>query len=117
MVRRILERGTMGCLGLIPTKFAQHVLHLLRSQTELADRWGYHIRPIHYYDPLPDFRGITVEQISTRRIPISIDFRLDAQKTLIERLGKQYRDELATLASASAPTATISVSGRLPRAL
>ena len=68
----------------------------LRASLNLSDRWGYHIRPIHYYEPMPDFRSITAEQIKRRRAFPAIDFRWDAQAALLNELST-YRDELTTL--------------------
>ena len=65
---------------------AQHALFLAQSRPELADRWGYHIRPIHYYEPLPDFRAITPEQIQRRRDYSAIDFHWDDQLRLLREL-------------------------------
>ena len=65
---------------------AHHALFLAQSHPELADRWGYHIRPIHYYEPLPDFRAITPEQIQRRRNYSAIDFRWDDQLRLLRAL-------------------------------
>ena len=65
---------------------AHHALFLAQSHPELADRWGYHIRPIHYYEPLPDFRAITPEQIQRRRSYSAIDFRWDDQLHLLREL-------------------------------
>jgi hypothetical protein len=72
---------------------ARHALFLAQSQPELADRWGYHIRPIHYYEPLPDFRAITPEQIQRRRNYSAIDFRWDDQLRLLREL-ESYTGEL-----------------------
>jgi hypothetical protein len=72
---------------------AQHVLFLAQSRPELSDRWGYHIRPIHYYEPLPDFRAITTDQIQRRREYSAIDFRWDEQLSLLREL-EPYAGEL-----------------------
>jgi hypothetical protein len=69
---------------------------MVQSRPRLADRWGYHIRPIHYYEPLPDFRSITIEQINQRRSCPGIDFRWDQQLSLVNELAT-YRDELREL--------------------
>ena len=52
----IRDRLLMAGLHCLPSKLAGHIMFLLRSHPTLADSWGYHVRPIHYYDPLPDFR-------------------------------------------------------------
>ena len=70
----------------------RHVLFLAQSHPEVVDNWGYHIRPIHYYEPIPDFSAITSEQLERRREFRSIDFRWDAQLRLLRELSP-YRDE------------------------
>ena len=77
-------------------RVAHHLLFRAQSRPNLTDRWGYHIRPIHYYEPLPDFRSITLEQITRRRGFPGIDFNWDEQLTLLNELAA-YRDELNTL--------------------
>jgi hypothetical protein len=77
-------------------KAAHHLLFLVQSRPDLSDRWGYHIRPIHYYEPLPDFRSITPEQIDRRRSHPAIDFRWEEQFALLHELAA-YRNELLEL--------------------
>ena len=69
---------------------------MVQSRPRLSDRWGYHIRPIHYYEPIPDFRSITAEQITRRRDFPTIDFNWNDQLALLNELAA-YRDELAKL--------------------
>jgi predicted O-methyltransferase YrrM len=64
----------------------RRMLFLAQSHPEISDRWGYHIRPIHYYEPIPDFRSITTEQLERRREFRSIDFGWDAQLQLLRDL-------------------------------
>ena len=80
----------------MPKRAAHHLLFLAQSRPDIADRWGYHIRPIHYYEPIPDFRSITAEQITQRRTYPGIDFRRDDQLTLLNQLSS-YRDELRAI--------------------
>ncbi len=77
-------------------RVAHHLLFRAQSHPNLTDRWGYHIRPIHYYEPLPDFRSITTEQITRRREFPAVDFRWNEQLALLDVL-TAYRDELSTL--------------------
>ena len=77
-------------------RVAHHLLFRAQSHPRLTDRWGYHIRPIHYYEPIPDFRSITLEQITRRREFPAIDFRWNDQLALLKEL-IAYRDELTTL--------------------
>lgn len=74
-------------------KLVSHALFLAQNNPQVLDRWGYHIRPIHYYEPIPDFRSITREQLERRREFPSIDFRWESQLRLLRQLAI-YRDEL-----------------------
>lgn len=96
MVKSLLDRTALALFKTVPTRAAHHLLFLAQSRPELPDRWGYHIRPIHYYEPLPDFREITAEQIKRKRTYPAIDFQLRAQLALLDELGA-YRDELTRL--------------------
>lgn len=71
----------------------RHVLFLAQSHPEVVDNWGYHIRPIHYYEPIPDFSAITSEQLERRREFRAIDFRWDEQLRLLRELTR-YGHEL-----------------------
>ena len=83
----------MGLFKAVPARVARHVLFLAQSQRETVDRWGYHIRPVHFYEPLPDFRAITEDQINRRRKYASINFGWDEQLGLLKKLAA-YSSEL-----------------------
>ena len=72
----------------------RHMLFIAQNHPEVSDRWGYHIRPIHYYEPIPDFRAITSDQLERRREFPSIDFRWNEQLRLLGELAGKYRAEL-----------------------
>lgn len=95
-MKSLLDRTALALFKTVPARAAHHLLFLAQSHPDLSDRWGYHIRPIHYYEPLPDFRSITAEQVTRRRTYAGIDFNWDAQLALLAGLA-QYRDELANL--------------------
>jgi len=92
-VKSFLDRTALALFKTVPSRAAHHLLFLAQSQPHISDRWGYHIRPIHYYEPLPDFSSITIEQINRRRKYSSIDFKWDDQLALLRELTK-YSDEL-----------------------
>jgi hypothetical protein len=92
----------MAAARAVPGPLARHLMFLLNSRPTLADSWGYHVRPIHYYEPLPDFRAIAATDSTRRRVSTAIDFDLDGQRRLVRRLGDAYRAELEALASAGA---------------
>lgn len=93
MAQSLLDRTALALFKVVPTKAAHHLLFLAQSRPDVSDRWGYHIRPIHYYEPLPDFRSITAEQIDRRRSYPAIDFKREEQLILLNKL-EAYRDEL-----------------------
>jgi len=96
VVKALLDRTALALFRTVPTRAAHHLLFLAQSRPDLSDRWGYHIRPIHYYEPLPDFRSITTEQITRRRTYPGIDFNWNEQLTLVNELAA-YGNELREL--------------------
>jgi len=96
VAKSLLDRTALALLKTVPARAAHHLLFLAQSRPDLADRWGYHIRPIHYYEPLPDFRSITTEQITQRRTYPGIDFRWEEQLALVDELA-EYSDEIREL--------------------
>src|SRR5260221_12735377 len=91
---RIVDRLFLLVAKVMPPRVAAHCLNLLRQDSAAADRWGYHIRPIHYYEPLPDFRVIKAEQLKVRRIPKGVRFDMAAQALAIEDLATRFGEEL-----------------------
>jgi len=93
VVKALLDRTALALFRTVPTRAAHHLLFLAQSRPDLSDRWGYHIRPIHYYEPLPDFRSITTEQITRCRTYPGIDFNWNQQLALVNELAS-YSEEL-----------------------
>jgi len=93
----ILDRIALGLVRRVPNKLAHHLMFLVQSEPAIPDAWGYHIRPIHYYEPLPDFRALKREQVERRRNPIAVEFRWDEQLKLLRQLTFQYGEELRNL--------------------
>lgn len=91
------DRLMLGALNAVPSWLARHVMFLLHTNPGAADRWGYHVRPIHYYEPLPDFRAISRDAASRRRAAPAIDFDIEGQLALMQRLGAAYGPEVAAL--------------------
>ena len=96
--RRALERLFLTLCNLVPRRLASHALFLLRHKPDMTDGWGYHIRPIHYYEPLPDFREISAEQLRRRRIPQGINFDLRGQVGRVRSLQDRFGAEIRQLA-------------------
>lgn len=96
MAKSFLDRTALAFFRTVPVRAAHHLLFLAQNRPDLSDRWGYHIRPIHYYEPLPDFRSITTEQITRHRTYPGIDFNWNEQLTLVNEL-TAYSNELREL--------------------
>jgi hypothetical protein len=92
------DRTLLAALRAVPAPLAKHALFLLRSDPSLADSLGYHVRPIHYYEPLPDYRTLRRDLAALRRVSPAISFDLERQRALVTRLGLKYGDELGRLA-------------------
>lgn len=88
------DRLLLAGLRAVPPPLARHLMFLLHSEPATADALGYHVRPIHYYEPLPDFRAITAVAAQRRRISTAIDFDVDGQRRLMTRLASAYGSEL-----------------------
>lgn len=93
----VRDRFILWLLSGVPKPIASHVCFLLRNNQELPDEWGYHVRPIHYYDPLPDFREITQDQLVNYRILRSINFSLSKQLECLNEFALRYKDEIGSL--------------------
>ena len=102
-MKTAFDRAVLRTLRAMPVKLTRHVMFLLRQNPTITDHFGYHVRPIHYYEPLPDFAHITPDQRQRRRQSSAIDFNLPAQVSLVRRLGQRYCTELVEMASHSEP--------------
>jgi len=76
-------------------------LWLLHSHPELGDRWGYHIRQNHFYEPWPDVSQLTAEKVLNRREYPAINWHWNQQFNLLQELGK-YSEEIAAIAQSPA---------------
>lgn len=96
MANSFLDKTALALFRTVPKRAAHHLLFLAQSKPEISDRWGYHIRPIHYYEPIADFREITADQINERRTYPAIDFGWDHQLALLNDLAA-YHEEVKAL--------------------
>lgn len=82
-------------LSLIPKFLIKRILVVIQSNPQIADSWGYFIRPIHYFEPLPDFSQIKLEQVLKRRCfnHIKLDWTLQlSYLTRLEKYSKEIQD-------------------------
>jgi hypothetical protein len=96
------DKMLLTALSCIPARLASHALFLLRNNPAIPDRLGYHVRPIHYYEPLPDFREISRKNLLTKRVSPAIDFRVPDQLSLLRQFACLYRSEIEQLAKGTA---------------
>jgi hypothetical protein len=82
----------------LPKRLMHHWSWVLLRDKHIADAWGISVRPIHYYEPLPDFRTLTQAKLEIRRVSPGIDFAMPAQISLLETLATESRAELDGIA-------------------
>lgn len=92
-----LDRVTLIALRAIPPRLARRFLHLIYDHPRLTDRWEFHIRPHHFYEPLPDFARLDPARVAARRESAAIDWRLPQQLQLLQNLAA-FAEEIAGLA-------------------
>lgn len=89
------DRLVLTAMRAVPRPLARHAMFLLQTHPQLADDLGFHVRPIHYYEPLPDFRSITPAHLTRRRESRAVAFDVESQLRLAARLPLAYGAELA----------------------
>ncbi|MBD2014280.1 class I SAM-dependent methyltransferase [Microcoleus sp. FACHB-53] len=85
-VNNFIDSLLLSIFQKLPIRLINRFLWLFHRNPTLGDKWGYYIRKFHYYDPLPNFSDITKEQVLKRRISTAIDWNLEAQINLIQKL-------------------------------
>jgi hypothetical protein len=83
--------------NIVPSRIVKIVLWFLYRNPTFMDKWGYHLRLFHYYEPLPDFPSITQEQALKRRHSTCVDWNLETQLDLVQKLSL-YGVEIQELA-------------------
>lgn len=66
------ERILLGLARVHPVAFVSHDLSLLKSKPARTDAQAYHIGPIHYYEPLRDFRNISNSQQTVQDVDLAL---------------------------------------------
>jgi Methyltransferase domain len=99
--KKAIDASLLAASRAMPHRLMAHYMFLLKSNPGLTDRLGYHVRPIHYYEPLPDFRSISAEQLQRRRRFPNVEFSVTRQVELLTELGSKYRTEINAIAEAS----------------
>lgn len=85
-----LDKILLVILKLVPVRLIKRVLWLLSRNPTLMDSWGYHLRPFHYYEPLPDFSAIIQEQTLRKRYSPCINWNLDNQLNLVRKISAYF---------------------------
>jgi predicted O-methyltransferase YrrM len=96
-VNNFIDKLLLATFSKIPIRLRNRVLWVLHRNPTLMDSWGYHLRPFHYYEPIPEFSAITQEQALKRRFSTAIDWQLEAQLDFVEKLSA-YSGEIQQLA-------------------
>jgi hypothetical protein len=80
----------------MPEQVLKSFLGFLLRHPQIPDRLGFHVRPIHFYEPLPDFSSITTEAVMRRHDSKAVAWNLSAQQQWVASLSR-FADELAVL--------------------
>jgi hypothetical protein len=79
-----------------PARVLKSFLGFLLRHPQLTDRLEFHVRKIHFYEPLPDFSAITAEALTRRRQSKAIAWNVSAQQEWAANLAG-FATELAAL--------------------
>jgi len=101
-VYKLVENFLLVTFQKMPVRLRNKFLWVLYKNPTLLDSWGYHLRPYHYYEPLPEFSQITQEQVLQRREPACIEWNFEAQVNWIKRLSV-YSTEIEKLVNEQVP--------------
>lgn len=63
----------------------------------LWEERGYHVTPVHFYEPLPDSRDVSPEQLERRSPMVGIDLCVERQLALLHGLARAHAAEYAAL--------------------
>jgi hypothetical protein len=80
----------------MPGSVLKSFLGYLYRLPRVTDSSGFHVRPIHYYEPLPDFSSITREAVMTRREGGGVNWNWPQQERWSEMLSR-YASEITEL--------------------
>lgn len=73
----------------------QAFIAFLRKTFGLWERLGFHVTPVHYFQPIPDTRRLDPGTWKRRTEAVGVDFRVEEQiellSTIAERLGAEVR--------------------------
>jgi hypothetical protein len=97
-VSNFIDNILLAAFAKMPNKLAKRVLSLLYKNPTLGDTWGYYIRQLHYYEPLPNFAKLTPEQVLQKRAISPINWSFLEQIELIKELST-YTTEIKNLVS------------------
>lgn len=101
-VYKLVENLLLVTFKKMPVRLRNKFLWVLYRNPTLLDSWGYHLRPYHYYEPLPEFPKITQEQVLQRRESACIDWNFEAQVHWVKRLSV-YSIEIQKLVDEQVP--------------
>ncbi|MEQ8384394.1 MAG: class I SAM-dependent methyltransferase [Coleofasciculus sp. A1-SPW-01] len=91
-IKNSIDKLLLFTFNKLPIRIIKKVLWLLHCNPELGDKWGYSIRQYHYYEPLPEFSTITKKKVLRRRFSSCINWNLESQLDLIDKLSNYYTE-------------------------
>jgi len=96
--------GTLGAKGFIKDAMARLTARFLPSRLlrdpRYFDLWqerGYHVTPVHFYQPVPDTRRLGDRLWTERTATPGLDYREEEQIDLVRSFAAAYRSEYEAL--------------------
>jgi predicted O-methyltransferase YrrM len=93
-MRSFLYRVAIRSIGLVPTRPLHGFLTLLHRRSDVADRAGFSIFPLRFYNPFPEPSQVDLEKLKLRRTLPGIDFAVPRALDLLRELAP-YSPEAA----------------------
>lgn len=95
-VGQALDRTLLLGAGLMPSRGLARLFRFAAENPRVGDRAEYHVRPIHFYEPLPDFRHLTIGRVTRRRQSPAVDWNTSEQIDWLHKLAC-CREELTAV--------------------
>ena len=90
-----LRKRIRALIGFTLVRILAPVVRRLTDQKYFYafERYGVHVTPIHFYQPIPDTRMITAADSKPETDPPGIRFNASFQRQLIRRFAARYKNE------------------------
>jgi predicted O-methyltransferase YrrM len=93
MRRRVLRPLKRRILRPLKRQYFKRMRKFVNRSFLFWQRLGFHVSPVHYYQPIPDTRLLDPDLWERRSSLVGVDMRPEAQLALLRQFGKTYGQE------------------------